>query len=232
MKKHIPNLLTLLNLSSGILSILFAVIGNLEYAVYCIMAGIFFDFFDGFVARLLGVQGELGKQLDSLADATTSGLAPGMIWFVLLSNAVGFNFFEVKEFSEILPFVAFICPLASVYRLANFNIDTRQSNSFIGLPTPANALLIGGMVFLQNQAYPYTDSIYFILGIGVLGCLMLNANIEMFSLKFKDYSWSKNKSIYTFLLISLFLLIVFKWSAISPVILLYMLWSLFSKKSI
>ena len=141
-------------------------------------------------------------------------------------------FFEVKEFTEILPFVAFLCPLASVYRLANFNIDTRQSNSFIGLPTPANALLIGGMVFLQNQAYPFTDSIYFILGIGVLGCLMLNANIEMFSLKFKDYSWSKNKSIYTFLLISLSLLILFKWSAISPVILLYMLWSLFSKKSI
>jgi len=224
LKKHIPNLLTLMNLSAGLFSILYAVVGDLKLAVYCIMAGIFFDFFDGFVARILKVQGELGKQLDSLADVVTSGVAPGMIWFVLLSRGFDYDFFESQEFL-IWPFVAFICPLASAYRLAKFNIDTRQSNSFIGLPTPANALLIGGLVFM-----PFELNLAVVFIVGIFGSLMLNADIPLFSLKFKNYSWKDNKWTYFFLILVLGLIASLGIASMSWIILLYVLWSILKNK--
>ena len=239
MKKHIPNILTLLNLTFGLLAIFLAVIRQLDLAVYAIMAGIFCDFFDGFAARLLKVEGELGKQLDSLADMVTSGVAPGIIWFQLISINLGYDFFATNSnwtsLGDVeliaLPFLAFICPLCSAYRLAKFNIDTEQSNSFIGLPTPANALLIGGVVLLQD-ASPYLgisnmgNELWFIVGIGVLGCSLLNSSLPMFALKFKDYSWKNNSSVYLFLIACSLLLIALKLAGISFVILFYITYSL------
>lgn len=239
MKKYIPNILTLLNLTFGLLAIFLAVIRQLDLAVYAIMLGIFCDFFDGFAARLLNVEGELGKQLDSLADMVTSGVAPGIIWFQLISIHLGYDFFTTNlNWTSLgdaeliaLPFLAFICPLCSAYRLAKFNIDTEQSNSFIGLPTPANALLIGGVIFLQ-EATSYLgisnigNELWFIVGIGILGCSLLNSSIPMFALKFKDYSWKNNSSVYLFLIVCSLLLIALKLAAISFVILFYITYSL------
>ncbi len=203
------------------------------------MAGIFCDFFDGFAARLLKVQGELGKQLDSLADMVTSGVAPGIIWFQLISINLGYNFFTSNSNwtslgdAELiaLPFLAFICPICSAYRLAKFNIDSEQSNSFVGLPTPANALLIGGIIFLQETtSYLGVSNIgnelWFIIGIGVLGSSLLNSSVPMFALKFKDYSWKKNSSVYRFLIVCSLLLITMKLAAISLIILFYITYSL------
>jgi CDP-diacylglycerol--serine O-phosphatidyltransferase len=130
-----------------------------------------------------------------------------------------------------LPFLAFICPIFSAYRLAKFNIDTEQTNSFIGLPTPANALLIGGLVFIQ-QASAYSgivnigNELWFILGMGILGCSLLNGSLPMFSLKLKDYSWKNNSSIYLFLILCLVLLITLKLAAISFMIVFYITYSL------
>ncbi len=239
MKKHIPNILTLLNLTFGLLSIFLAVIRQLDLAVYAILFGIFCDFFDGFVARLLRVQGELGKQLDSLADMVTSGVAPGIIWFQLISINLGYDFFTLNSnWTSIsdaelvaLPFLAFLCPICSAYRLAKFNIDTEQSNSFVGLPTPANALLIGGIIFLQHSSSNLGitnigNELWFIVGIGVLGCSLLNSSLPMFALKFKDYSWKKNSPVYLFLIFCLLLLLLLKLAAISFIILSYITYSL------
>ena len=142
-KQHIPNAITLLNLFSGCLSVYFACINQLGLAAIFCMLGIFFDFFDGFFARLFNANSELGLQLDSLADMVTSGVVPGVIMFQLFKDSHLFS----DTFSTYvdtasnpilwLSFLGFAITLASCYRLANFNIDTRQTSSFIGLPTPA-----------------------------------------------------------------------------------------------
>ena len=136
-KKHIPNFITLLNLFSGCIAVVFVSELNFEMAFFFVSLGIFLDFFDGFFARLFKVAGELGLQLDSLADMVTSGVVPGFVMFWLLKQAQ-----NPTDASLIIPFLGFIITLGSCYRLANFNIDTRQTDSFIGLPTPANALFI------------------------------------------------------------------------------------------
>ena len=142
MKGIIPNLFTMANLVCGCLSIFFAFSEvQLELACYFIMAGAFFDLFDGFFARLLKVQGEMGKQLDSLADAVTFGVAPGMMVFIMLTRVADVNYWP-----SWIGYGAFLLVIASIYRLAKFNIDTRQSDSFRGLPTPSNALFWIGMV--------------------------------------------------------------------------------------
>ena len=134
-KKHIPNILTLLNLFCGCIAIVFAADLKFDIAFYFVCLGIFFDFFDGFFARKFGVAGPLGVQLDSLADMVTSGVVPGFVMFCMLSD----NDFSTTNY---LAYLGFIITLGACYRLANFNIDTRQSDSFIGLPTPANTLFI------------------------------------------------------------------------------------------
>ena len=153
-KKHVPNLITLLNLFSGCIALVF--VTNLEkpdfeMAFLFVSLGIFLDFFDGFFARLFKVSSPLGLQLDSLADMVTSGLVPGFVMFLMLSKS-----------TEILwiPYLGFIITLGSCYRLANFNIDTRQTDSFIGLPTPANALLILSLpVILQHTSSEIIENI-------------------------------------------------------------------------
>lgn len=134
MKKHIPNLITLGNLFCGTIATIFAVQANYEFAALFVVFGIVFDFFDGFAARLLNVSGELGKQLDSLADMVTSGVVPGIIMYHLLDN-------DSSEVSA-LKYIGLLLTLGACYRLAKFNIDTRQSDSFIGLPTPAMCLFV------------------------------------------------------------------------------------------
>ena len=141
---QIPNYITLANLFAGTVAAIFAVEGDFKTAAIFVLIGIIFDFFDGFIARLLNVSGELGKQLDSLADMVTSGVVPGIIMLKLIqSNLVVENSLEVKMYQILdVPLIGLILTLAACYRLASFNLDTRQTDSFIGLPTPAMCLFV------------------------------------------------------------------------------------------
>lgn len=226
MKKHIPNLITLLNLFSGCIALVFAINFNYEMAFFFVSLGIFLDFFDGFFARLLKVSSELGLQLDSLADMVTSGLVPGFVMFTMLS---------ISSDSAYIPYLGFIITLGSCYRLANFNVDTRQTDSFIGLPTPANALLILSLpLVLQHTQSDLIRSIlenqWTLLAITAFSAYILNAEIPLFSLKIKDFSFAKNKLQIIFLTASIALLVAFQFLGIPLVILLYVLLSVVNNR--
>lgn len=222
-KKHIPNLITLLNLFSGCIALIFAIDLNFEMAFFFVSLGIFLDFFDGFFARLFKVSSPLGLQLDSLADMVTSGLVPGFVMYLMLSNGN-------LSTSSWLPYLGFIITLGSCYRLANFNIDTRQTDSFIGLPTPANALLILSLpLVLDNTSSELVATLlknpYFLLAITAFSAFILNAEIPLFSLKIKEFNFAKNKLQIIFLATSIVLLFVLQFLAVPLIILFYVLLS-------
>ncbi|MFD2561678.1 CDP-alcohol phosphatidyltransferase family protein [Aquimarina rubra] len=248
-KKHIPNIVTLLNLFCGCIATIFAVQGSLELAALFVVLGIGFDFFDGFAARILKVQSELGLQLDSLADMVTSGLVPGIVMCQLLTKAYGTSLensltYHVYDkdflvgYYEFIPLVGLLITMASAYRLAKFNIDTRQTTSFIGLPTPANALLILSLpLILQFQTQAWISDIilnqWFLIGLTLVSCYMLNAEIPLFALKFKTWGFVGNKVRYIFLLLTVVLLVLLQFMAIPCIILLYVLMSvIFKEKSL
>jgi CDP-diacylglycerol--serine O-phosphatidyltransferase len=225
LKKHIPNFITLLNLFCGSIAIIFAVNGNMLATALFVFIGIFFDFFDGLLARKLNVQSELGLQLDSLADMVTSGLVPGLVMFYLL---------ELSNINSYLPYLGLLITLASAYRLANFNIDENQSDSFIGLPTPANALLILSLpLIMEFQNNEVMNAIilnkWFLIGITLLSCYLLNANIKLIALKFKNWSFIDNKARYIVILLSIILLVIFQFIAIPLIIASYIIISLLNK---
>ncbi len=227
-KKHIPNLITLLNLFSGCIALIFAIDMDFERAFFFVSLGIFLDFFDGFFARLFKVSSPLGLQLDSLADMVTSGLVPGFVMFTMLSNGN-------PTTSNWIPYLGFIITLGSCYRLANFNIDTRQTDSFIGLPTPANALFILSLPLVMQHTnleflYEILKNKWVLLSITALSAYILNAEIPLFSLKIKSFDFSKNKLQLIFLASSVVLLIVFQFLGIPLVILFYVLLSVVNNK--
>ena len=222
-KKHIPNFITLLNLLSGCIALIFAIDLNFEMAFFFVSLGIFLDFFDGFFARLFKVSSPLGLQLDSLADMVTSGVVPGFVMVLMLSEGN-------LSTASWLPYLGFIITLGSCYRLANFNIDTRQTDSFIGLPTPANALLILSLpLILQNNPPEFIHTLlrnpYFLLAVTAFSAFILNAEIPLFSLKIKEFNFAKNKLQIIFLSSAVALLFVFQFLGIPLVILLYVLLS-------
>ena len=224
-KKHIPNLITLLNLFSGCIALIYASEENFEMAFFFVCLGIFFDFFDGFFARLLNVSSPLGLQLDSLADMVTSGVVPGFVMFKMLTNSVSSDPSLIY-----LPYLGFIITLGSCYRLANFNIDTRQTDSFIGLPTPANAIFILSLPLILKN----TDSLillelltncWVLIIVTLVSAFILNAEIPLFALKIKKFNFKDNVLQIVFLLISLLLLIVFKFSGVALIIVFYVMLS-------
>lgn len=249
-KKHIPNFLTLLNLLSGTIAVFFAVKEELIIAALLVFLGIFFDFLDGFAARLLKVQGALGKQLDSLADVVTSGVVPGIVMFQLILAAVSNNQWSIKghgitdlplkEYLSVIYLIAAIgllLTLAAAVRLAKFNIDERQSTSFIGLPTPAAALVVLSLPFIINySSHIFVVEIvqkgWFLISLTILLSYLMNAEIPLFSLKFKDYSWKNNKVKFIFIVITFLLVAVFQFSAVPLVILIYILTSLIFKENV
>lgn len=250
MKKHIPNLLTLGNLLCGTIATIAAVNEAYVVAAVLVVLGIIFDFFDGFVARILNVSGELGKQLDSLADMVTSGVVPGIIMFKLLgsprtaasnlssslaSDPVehGMLVFIGDTAFYLVQFVGLMLTLAACYRLANFNIDTRQSDSFIGLPTPAMSLFVISLPLIQMYAgYDFVDSMmnntYFLIGVILVLSYLMNAEIPLFSLKFKTFTFKENKLKYLFLMGSLVLLCLLKLIAIPLLLMSYVILSVVS----
>ena len=225
-KKHIPNLITLLNLFSGCIALVYASEANFEMAFFFVCLGIFFDFFDGFFARLFNVSSPLGLQLDSLADMVTSGVVPGFVMFKMLTNSVSSDPSLIY-----LPYLGFIITLGSCYRLANFNIDTRQTDSFIGLPTPANAIFILSLPLILKN----TDSLillelltnsWVLFFVTLVSAFILNAEIPLFALKIKKFNFKDNALQIVFLLISLLLLAVFKFSGVALIIVFYVMLSM------
>tara|TARA_B100001059_G_scaffold220096_1_gene241765 strand:+ start:55 stop:795 length:741 start_codon:yes stop_codon:yes gene_type:complete len=245
MKKQIPNLITVLNLLCGCLAILFVVSGDLVISSFLVIAGMFFDFFDGLVARLLHVQSKLGVQLDSLADMVSFGVVPGLMMFQLLNKSLmpqelrtGFEATETLKGFEpgmsFIPFIGMLIIIASAYRLAKFNIDTRQSDNFIGLPTPANTLLIISLpLIFQYQYSPFLEQVifnhWFLIALTIVSSLLLNAEIKLFSLKFKSWDFNANQVRYIFLALSVAAIIALKFIAIPFIIIIYIVVSLLRK---
>ena len=228
-KAQVPNTITLLNLLSGCIALVFATNANYEMAFLWVCTGIFLDFFDGFFARMFNVSSPLGLQLDSLADMVTSGVVPGYVMFRMINENMNLPF-------EYFAYFGFLITLGSCYRLANFNIDERQTDSFIGLPTPANALFIISLpVILFNTDSMIVREIlinpYILLGISMLSAYILNAEIPLFSLKIKkNFSWANSKLQLSFLAVSLLLLAMFQYAGIPLVIILYVLLSVINNK--
>jgi CDP-diacylglycerol--serine O-phosphatidyltransferase len=237
-KKQIPNFITLLNLLSGCVATIFAVQNNLVAATAFVCIGIFFDFFDGLAARALKVKSDLGLQLDSLADMITSGLVPGLVMCQLLFKSMNPSVSDLTFFSNEASWVAFIglvITLGSAYRLAKFNIDDRQTDSFIGLPTPANALLIlsFGLILDYHPNSFLSELIqntYFLIAVSVLSVLLLNAELKLFALKISNLKLSENWYRYLIVVLSLILLVTFQFVAIPIIILAYILLSLALQK--
>ena len=244
MIKQIPNIITSLNLLCGCVAIMFAVSGDLVSASFFAFAGIFLDFFDGLAARVLNAQSQVGLQLDSLADVVTSGVLPGIVMVQLLSEALTGNSLEITaifsttsnntSIESYLPFIGLLIAVASGYRLAKFNVDTRQTTSFIGLPVPANTLLILSLPLILNfqASQQITELIltpWFLIIITLVSCVLLNAEIPLFGLKFKTWNFKDNTVRYLFLIASILLLVVLKFIAIPIIIFLYILVSLFWK---
>jgi len=237
-KKHIPNTLTLMNLASGLVAITLTFEGNYVLAGLFIFLAAVFDFLDGTAARLLHAYSEIGKQLDSLADMVSFGVAPGIMVFRMLSGHCDGSC-NMLERMHITPYFAMLIPLCSALRLAKFNIDLRQEVNFIGLPTPANAIFFAS-VPLVLYAQPGLFSVLhldflvtFFSNTRILAILtvffsyMLISDFKIFSMKLKHMSWEGNQLRYIFLIISVTLLILFFLSAIPLIIMIYILMSIF-----
>ena len=223
-KAQIPNLFTMLNLFCGCVAVVFVSKFHFEEAFYFVCLGIFFDFFDGFFARKFNVAGPLGVQLDSLADMVTSGVVPGFVMFKLMQDSDAFGT------ESYLPYLGFIITLGACYRLAKFNIDTRQSDSFIGLPTPANALFFTSLPILpyvlhNNFDIDFSYNKWVLIVITFLSVYVMNAEIPLFSLKIKDFSFAKYKLQIFFLALSVVMLIFLQILAVPLIIIIYVLLS-------
>jgi len=234
-KAQIPNLFTMLNLFCGCVALVMVSNSQFDLAFYFVCLGIFFDFFDGFFARKFNVAGPLGVQLDSLADMVTSGVVPGYVMYKMLYDV---KFTDVirttgkfsSDISFYIPFLGFIITLGACYRLAKFNIDTRQSDSFIGVPTPANALFITSLPLIMG--FNFNDiwiedllNQWVLIGITLLSAYIMNAEIPLFSLKIKNFSFAKYKLQIFFLALSVLLLIFLHILAVPLIIIVYVLLS-------
>ena len=213
--KHIPNTITSLNLFSGSVGVVMAFQANYQAALACMLLAAVFDFCDGLAARALHAYSPIGKELDSLADVVSFGFLPATMVYQLLTGALD---------NAYLPFAAYILTVFSALRLAKFNVDERQTSSFIGLATPANAIFWAGLAASYHQyaeAYPYA-----LLVLVLLMSLLLVAEVPFFSLKFKNLKWKDNGIRFIFLIVSVVLLLVLQHDAFMWIILVYILMAL------
>lgn len=212
-KKHIPNALTCANLFSGCIGVVYAFNGDLKTVAFFVIASGVFDFVDGFAARLLNVKSEIGKELDSLADVVSFGFLPGVIMFELLGGN-----------SNHLAYVGFLITIFSALRLAKFNIDTRQTEEFIGLNTPMNTFFIISLPYLSDR-FLFINNTYFLLSVTLVCSLLLVSELKLFSMKISGLQWAKNKFKFIFLFISVVLLAFFNFAALPIILILYILFS-------
>lgn len=218
--RHLPNTLTSANLLCGCLGLICLMENYPIEPAYFIWAACVFDFFDGFAARMLKVSSSIGKELDSLADMVSFGVLPAMTMYHWIDSTAGANLYV---------YVSLMIAVFSALRLAKFNVDARQTDTFIGVPTPANALFITSLVFLPDSIKAVVFTAPALTGITFLFSLLLVAPFELFALKFKDFSWGNNKMRFTFLALSVFLLVLFKAGALPFIIISYILISLGSR---
>ena len=231
---NLPNALTLVNLFSGCLAIVFVFNYRIELVPYCITISLIADFLDGFAARWTKTSSSIGKQLDSLADVVSFGLVPGaLVYFMLLQllerQGSSLSGLLIMAYSA----VGFLLTLFAALRLAKFNVDERQSDGFIGLATPAATIFVWGIldIFLHN---PYgfgwvVQSLFFLYAVTMLLCVLMIAELPMFAFKFKNYGWAGNEIRYLFIILSVVLLALFKFAAVSFIIVLYILISIAQK---
>ena len=234
MIKHVPNLFTLANLFCGCLATVFLFENNINVnaVTLIICLGIFFDLLDGFLARKLNVQSKLGLELDSLADLITSGLVPGIIIFRLFKNssAVELSFIS----TELIAYLAFFITMASAYRLANFNIKDSPKNYFIGLPVPANTIMILSLLLVSElSANSFVVELiinkYFLISLVIISSFLMNSNLKFISFKFNNYLFNKeNNSRYFLILSSIILLVLLGYISIPLIFLIYFVISIFS----
>lgn len=234
---NLPNVITSGNFLSGIVGILFACSGQLEVAVACLLLAMVFDFADGFVARKLKITSAFGKQLDSLADLVSFGVAPGILMFITIQWSQNDHFVLFPDMSKVSHWYAFTAlsiPFFSLFRLAKFNLDLRQTDKFIGIPTPLNTLFfvffpLYFSAFLDNPTTTETKtwilSPIFMAGVSLLFPLLLISNLPLFALKFSHFSWKGNEFRYALLGISLIIILFFKIYALPIIVLLYLLLS-------
>ncbi|GAB1373200.1 CDP-diacylglycerol--serine O-phosphatidyltransferase [Bacteroidales bacterium] len=210
----IPNFITSLNLLCGVLAVTFSFRGEEIWTVYCVLAAALFDFLDGFSARLLKAYSPMGKELDSLADLISFGMVPAVLIMNRYERILGVVN-DGNAFQTTLSFLSYfplIIVLFSALRLAKFNIDTRQSSGFIGLPTPANALLIIGLIHFTNVNTIFETieyNLWFWPFLSLILSILLVAEIPMFSLKFKSLKWRENITVYSFIIFGLFTAVIF-----------------------
>ncbi len=203
LKRNLANFLTLLNLLFGLLSLVWLFDGKWDWAFYAFLAGIFFDYIDGFVARITGTSSEIGLQLDSLADMVTSGVVPGILVFLY-----------GRDHGLVEPYVygAFLISLGAAWRLAGFNIDDRQTTGFIGLPTPANALMWFGIILTALRGEGFWSriygNIYFLAAMIVFSVWIMNAPIRLIALKFKHFGWHENVLRYAIVIVSMLMILL------------------------
>ncbi|OGX85864.1 CDP-diacylglycerol--serine O-phosphatidyltransferase [Hymenobacter lapidarius] len=224
MKKYLPNAVTCLNLLCGCLALTNIFAGKLEIGAYFVAVAALADFLDGLVARALRVSSAIGKDLDSLADMVSFGVVPGAIFFELLMRSV-----KSGGLPEWVPYIGFLVSIFSALRLAKFNNDTRQTTSFIGLPTPACTLVVASLpLILAYDQYGLSGFIlnpWLLLGLTVLLSGLLVAELPLFALKFKNLRWADNRRRFMFLLLAVGLVFVLKAAAVPLVVLLYVLLS-------
>jgi len=211
-----------------------------KWLFFWVCLGIFFDFWDGFAARVLKVSSPLGVQLDSLADMVTSGVVPGVVMYQMLvhiqENYEQYTITEDTFYMKLVPFIGFVITLGACMRLAKFNIDTRQTDSFIGLPTPANALFILSIPLIMNTTesdfvFNFFSNPYVLVGISLFSAFIMNAELPLFSLKTKNKNLSDNKLTLLFLGICALLLLFFRFEAIPLIIIFYIILSVILNKT-
>ena len=231
MKAYIPNFITLLNLLSGCIAVIYAIEGDMKFTALFVCVGIFFDFIDGFLARKLEVQSTLGIQLDSLADMVTSGLVPGLVLYYLFSLTTQLTW----ETSGVLPYFGLTVTLASAYRLAKFNVSDNQSDFFVGLPVPANTLWIIALpLILEYQSNDTVKEIilnpWFLILFTLASSYLLNAPIKLIALKFKNWNFKDNMYRYMLIIFSITVIMFFHFIGIPIAIMGYLVLSLISSK--
>jgi len=242
-KKHIPNILTGFNLFSGLISITMVLQGSFILASLFIFIAAVFDYLDGTAARLLDARSEIGKQLDSLADVVSFGVAPGIIIFQLLYLSCSGSC-NILERLHITPYFALLIPICSAIRLAKFNIDPRQEETFIGLPTPGMVIFFASIplvLFLQPRLFSmirldfmfdFFSNTRILVMLSVFFSYLMISDFRIFSMKFKSTTWKGNEARYIFLLISLLLVILFSLCAVPLILLAYLLLSMVFQKKI
>jgi CDP-diacylglycerol--serine O-phosphatidyltransferase len=232
LKKHLPNFLTCMNLFCGCIAVVMIFRNHLDLAAYLVIVAAVFDLFDGMAARAFKVSSPIGKELDSLADMVSFGVVPGAILFRLLQQNVHF-ISENDMITRVIQFVPFTVTVFSALRLAKFNIDTRQTDSFIGLPTPANTLFIISLpLILAHDAFGLKNLVlspYFIIGISILQSYLLVSGLPLIALKFKNFSWKENSYQFLLVIASAILLVAIKFAALPLIIFLYIFLSLVKK---